>query len=401
MKEVPNGKFEWVDYYLKITFQFFLLLFFLFRQPHKLNITLSHRRRKLTTTSRNWEPTIRNPYRGIVIWPVEEGIEMTLTLFRGMKDPLYEEKVYNLLVEETNVQGKCKPIAYVKINFAQYANVDDSGLPCHQEESKLTLIPLTKKLVQGEITISISSQFIKEGLASDEDMISIASLLSMQAATNEDIGNLKDFEDSTVNQSTVISAELSQLVSEISEFANHSSALSHANSSKVLSGINSPEKEPSVAKLNADEEKQEPRERRKEEEEEEDEKEQSGTNAPSLPPSASMRKQMQRVTCDDFDQNELETILNSQRIPSNIEVANGEKVKEHQLQNTVNSGDPADVVDSHTPHPPACGDETALDAVTKCYLDKADVKNTRTMDGGSSSLKEVSILEIESRYSFF
>lgn len=152
---------------------------------------------------------------------------MTLTLFRGMRDSKYEDKIYHLVVEETKVQDKTKPIGYVKLDLAQFA--DDSALPQHHDSIKLTLTPLSKKLVHGEISISISTQFIKEGLASDEDMISVASLLSMQAAT-EDIGNLKDFDEAnegnttaSSNQTTaIISAELSQLINEISDFTTQS-----------------------------------------------------------------------------------------------------------------------------------------------------------------------------------
>lgn len=191
---------------------------------------MSRRRRKFTTSSRTWQPGFRNPYRGTVVWPTEESAtEMTVTLFRRTNDTQYEDKIYHLVVEETKANDKSKPIGYVKVNLAQY--VDDSTFARHHDSIKLTLIPLSKKLVSGEISMSISTQFIKEGLASDEDMISVASLLSMQAA-NEDIGNLRDFDDandgnnttSSTNETTaIISAELSQLITEISDFTNQSS----------------------------------------------------------------------------------------------------------------------------------------------------------------------------------
>lgn len=30
----------------------------------------------------SWQPGIKNPYRGVVVWPVPENIEITVTLFK-------------------------------------------------------------------------------------------------------------------------------------------------------------------------------------------------------------------------------------------------------------------------------------------------------------------------------
>lgn len=32
--------------------------------------------------SHSWQPGIKNPYRGVVVWPVPENIEITVTLFK-------------------------------------------------------------------------------------------------------------------------------------------------------------------------------------------------------------------------------------------------------------------------------------------------------------------------------
>ncbi|EMP32938.1 EH domain-binding protein 1 [Chelonia mydas] len=31
----------------------------------------------------SWQPGIKNPYRGVVVWPVPENIEITVTLFKS------------------------------------------------------------------------------------------------------------------------------------------------------------------------------------------------------------------------------------------------------------------------------------------------------------------------------
>lgn len=36
----------------------------------------------LVSQSHSWQPGIKNPYRGVVVWPVPENIEITVTLFK-------------------------------------------------------------------------------------------------------------------------------------------------------------------------------------------------------------------------------------------------------------------------------------------------------------------------------
>ena len=37
--------------------------------------------------SHSWQPGIKNPYRGVVVWPVPENIEITVTLFKVKPTP--------------------------------------------------------------------------------------------------------------------------------------------------------------------------------------------------------------------------------------------------------------------------------------------------------------------------
>ncbi|XP_016125315.1 EH domain-binding protein 1-like [Sinocyclocheilus grahami] len=69
----------------------------------------------------------------------------------------------------------------------QYA----SAMPT-QTDVKLKFKPLSKKVVSATLQFSLSCIFLREGKATDEDMQSLASLMSMKQA---DIGNLDDFEE--------------------------------------------------------------------------------------------------------------------------------------------------------------------------------------------------------------
>ncbi|KAA8583519.1 hypothetical protein FQN60_014727, partial [Etheostoma spectabile] len=53
------------------------------RQPDKLVVVWTRRSRRKSSKAHSWQPGIKNPYRGVVVWPVPENIEITVTLFKG------------------------------------------------------------------------------------------------------------------------------------------------------------------------------------------------------------------------------------------------------------------------------------------------------------------------------
>ncbi|TRY83802.1 hypothetical protein DNTS_035371, partial [Danionella cerebrum] len=83
--------------------------------------------------------------------------------------------------------GRRKALATSCINMKQYA----SAMPT-QTDVKLKFKPLSKKVLSATLQFSLSCIFLREGKATDEDMQSLASLMSMKQA---DIGNLDDFEE--------------------------------------------------------------------------------------------------------------------------------------------------------------------------------------------------------------
>ncbi|KAG7228441.1 hypothetical protein INR49_007614, partial [Caranx melampygus] len=62
-------------------FFLFCFLSFSIRQPDKLVVVWTRRSRRKSSKAHSWQPGIKNPYRGVVVWPVPENIEITVTLF--------------------------------------------------------------------------------------------------------------------------------------------------------------------------------------------------------------------------------------------------------------------------------------------------------------------------------
>ncbi|XP_017658090.1 EH domain-binding protein 1 [Nannospalax galili] len=91
-----------------------------------------------------------------------------------------------------------------------------------QTDVKLKFKPLSKKVVSATLQFSLSCIFLREGKATDEDMQSLASLMSMKQA---DIGNLDDFEeDNEDDDENRVSQE--EKAAEITEIVNQLNALS-------------------------------------------------------------------------------------------------------------------------------------------------------------------------------
>ncbi|XP_067877686.1 LOW QUALITY PROTEIN: EH domain-binding protein 1-like [Heterodontus francisci] len=153
-------------------------------QPDKLIVVWTRRNRRVCSKPHSWQPGIKNPYRGMVVWPVPENVEISVTLY---KDPLaeeFEDKEWTFVIEN-ETKGHRKVLASVDVNMKKYA----SPMPT-VTDVKLKLKPLSVKVVCATLQFSLSCVFLREGRATDEDMQSLASLMSVKQA---DIGNLEDF----------------------------------------------------------------------------------------------------------------------------------------------------------------------------------------------------------------
>ncbi|XP_014664470.1 PREDICTED: EH domain-binding protein 1-like isoform X4 [Priapulus caudatus] len=179
-------------------------------QPNKISVAWTRRSRRKSSEIRKWEPTIKNPYRGVVVWPVPENMEITVTLFSDPRTNDFEDKEWLFFVEDVGSNGKRRQLASCCVNMKKYASMVPS-----QNDVQLVFKPLSKKVVSCKLQLTISCVFLREGKATDEDMQSIASLMSINR--DNDIGNLDDFDESAeqADISDVKDADTSAKISEI------------------------------------------------------------------------------------------------------------------------------------------------------------------------------------------
>uniref|UniRef100_A0A4W4EEA8 EH domain binding protein 1 n=1 Tax=Electrophorus electricus TaxID=8005 RepID=A0A4W4EEA8_ELEEL len=198
-------------------------------QPDKLVVVWTRRSRRKSSKSHSWQPGIKNPYRGVVIWPVPENIEITVTLFKDPHAEEFEDKEWTFVIENESPSGRRKALATSSINMKQYA----SPMPT-QTDVKLKFKPLSKKVVSATLQFSLSCIFLREGKATDEDMQSLASLMSMKQA---DIGNLDDFEEETEeDEENRVNQE--EKAAKITEFIHKLNLLEEADPGHITSSSN-------------------------------------------------------------------------------------------------------------------------------------------------------------------
>ncbi|NWX12484.1 EHBP1 protein, partial [Aegotheles bennettii] len=209
-------------------------------QPDKLVVVWTRRSRRKSSKAHSWQPGIKNPYRGVVVWPVPENVEITVTLFKDPHAEEFEDKEWTFVIENESPSGRRKALATSSINMKQYA----SPMPT-QTDVKLKFKPLSKKVVSATLQFSLSCIFLREGKATDEDMQSLASLMSMKQA---DIGNLDDFEeDNEEDEENRVNQE--EKAAKITELINKLSFLDEEEQDLANSSTN-PFGDPDTAELN-------------------------------------------------------------------------------------------------------------------------------------------------------
>ncbi|XP_029311069.1 uncharacterized protein ehbp1l1a isoform X1 [Cottoperca gobio] len=156
-------------------------------QPDKLRVVWIRRNRRHSTKLHSWQPGIKNPYRGLVLWHVPETLDISVTLFKEPTAEEFEDKDWTFVIEN-ETKGRRKVLASADVNMKKFA----SSTPA-QYDVTLKFKPLSVKVVEATLKLNLSCVFLKEGKATDEDMQSLASLMSIKQS---DIGNLDDFIDS-------------------------------------------------------------------------------------------------------------------------------------------------------------------------------------------------------------
>ncbi|XP_048883245.1 uncharacterized protein LOC125750042 isoform X5 [Brienomyrus brachyistius] len=154
-------------------------------QPDSLRVVWTRRSRRICSRLHGWQPGIQNPFRGTVVWQVPENVELAVTLFKDPNAEEFEDKEWTVVIEN-EMKGRRKLLACAEVNLKRFASPSQTSL-------LLQLKPLSVKVVQASLRLSLTCIFLKEGKATDDDMQSLASLMSMKHA---DIGNMEDFNES-------------------------------------------------------------------------------------------------------------------------------------------------------------------------------------------------------------
>ncbi|CAH2324839.1 EH domain-binding 1 1 isoform X3 [Pelobates cultripes] len=155
-------------------------------QPDKVVVVWTRRNRRVCSKPHSWQPGIKDPFRGSVVWAVPENVDITATLYRDPHSDHFEEKEWTFQIEGES-RGHKKLLAVGPIDLQKYAAI--SSAP---RELKLTLSPRSVKVVSAILTVSITCTLLREGKATDDDMQSIASLLSLKPS---DIADMDDFNE--------------------------------------------------------------------------------------------------------------------------------------------------------------------------------------------------------------
>ncbi|BET01506.1 Protein of unknown function (DUF3585) [Nesidiocoris tenuis] len=157
-------------------------------KPTKLCVVWTRRGRRVVSEAQPWEPTMKEPMVGSCSWAVPENREVAVTLFRDPRTHELEDKDWTFIIEDVSNGGKRRQIASANVNMKKYASVDSS-----QNQLNLILKPVTKKIISASLECTLSCVFLREGKATDEDMQSMASLMSTN--NNSDIAVLGDFDE--------------------------------------------------------------------------------------------------------------------------------------------------------------------------------------------------------------
>ncbi|CAH1187752.1 unnamed protein product [Phyllotreta striolata] len=158
-------------------------------EPHKLLLVWSRRSRRVTSVPMMWERTLQNPYKGLVVWPVPENHQVAVTLFKDPRTNELEDKDWSFFIEDVPPVGKRRQLAVAHVNMRKYASVEST-----QTELQINFKPTTKKITSAKLDCTLSCVFLREGKATDEDMQSMASLMSVNN-NSDDIATLEDVED--------------------------------------------------------------------------------------------------------------------------------------------------------------------------------------------------------------
>eukprot|EP00092_Neocalanus_flemingeri_P035707 GFUD01038878.1.p1 GENE.GFUD01038878.1~~GFUD01038878.1.p1 ORF type:complete len:1043 (+),score=277.73 GFUD01038878.1:105-3233(+) len=186
-------------------------------QPTALSVIWTRKSRRVVSDPVKWEPTMKSPYIGMCVWPVPENKDITVTMFRDPNKEEYENKDWFFILEDVNAAGKRKPVAQGRLNMKEFS----TAIPT-QHNLTVKLRPISKKVSSAKLTLTLTAELIREGKATDEDMRSIASLVSN--STMSDYGNslIKEVDEelSTDETNHVIKDEIANITKQMESMNN-------------------------------------------------------------------------------------------------------------------------------------------------------------------------------------
>ncbi|XP_018362363.1 PREDICTED: EH domain-binding protein 1 isoform X4 [Trachymyrmex cornetzi] len=206
-------------------------------KPNKLSVVWTRRSRRVSSEPLDWEPCLSDPLKGIISWAVPDNHTVSVTLFKDPRTHELEDKDWTFVIEDVSSTGKRRHVAATNINMKKYATLESS-----QQQLKLDLKPTSKKIVSATLECTLSCVFLREGKATDEDMQSMASLMSVN--NNSDIAPLDDFDNEDIPEDVEevsvknldefldISAQLDLMTSSLTESELPSTSISVASLSK-------------------------------------------------------------------------------------------------------------------------------------------------------------------------
>lgn len=203
-------------------------------QPHRLSLVWSRRSRRVASNPIAWEPTLQNPFKGLVVWPVPENHQVAITLFKDPRTNELEDKDWTFIIEDVPTTGKRRQLAVAHLNMRKYASVESS-----QTEIQIVFKPTTKKITGAKLDLTLSCVFLREGKATDEDMQSMASLMSVNN-NSDDIAALEDVEDDDFSQNdSLIKNSLHEVTHNLQQMTNSLSGSDFASTPISVNSIQS------------------------------------------------------------------------------------------------------------------------------------------------------------------
>lgn len=92
------------------------------REPHKLSLVWSRRSRRVASAPMAWEPTLQNPYKALVVWPVPENHQVAITLFKDPRTTELEDKDWSFIIEDVSRFFYLFMRCYQKETYGIFAN---------------------------------------------------------------------------------------------------------------------------------------------------------------------------------------------------------------------------------------------------------------------------------------